>query len=279
MQLVHHLHPRLMGSTRPLRILLVGAGGSGSAVLLQLPFLEQALRAWGQPGLAVTVMDPDTVSEVNVVRQPFSHVDIGSNKAMCLVGRINMFWGFGWQAIPHAFGEGPAGAPECDLLISCVDTRKARHQIAESFTKFRVPAYHLDLGNNASSGQYVLGQPRERTIPVRAQEERLPTVFERFPEIADITIAESPLPSCSAVEALERQEPFINQTLAVSSLAMLARLLRYGQISYHGGFYNAETGRLAALNVDPVQFSRLLLRRAAKKSTAKGAARGRGAAA
>ncbi len=102
MQSVHHLHPRLMGSTRPLRVLLVGAGGSGSAVLLQLPFLEQALRAWGQPGLAVTVMDPDTVSEVNVVRQPFSHVDIGSNKAMCLVGRINMFWGFAWKAIPHA---------------------------------------------------------------------------------------------------------------------------------------------------------------------------------
>ena len=76
MQSVHHLHPRLMGSTRPLRVLLVGAGGSGSAILLRLPFLEQALRAWGQPGLAVTVMDPDTVSEVNVVRQPFSRGDI-----------------------------------------------------------------------------------------------------------------------------------------------------------------------------------------------------------
>jgi PRTRC genetic system ThiF family protein len=258
MQSVHHLHPRLMGSTRPLRVLLVGAGGSGSAVLLQLPFLEQALRAWGQPGLAVTVMDPDTVSEVNVVRQPFSHVDIGSNKAMCLVGRINMFWGFGWKAIPQAFGEGTAAAPECDLLISCVDTRKARHQIAESFKKFRAPIYHLDLGNNASSGQYVLGQPRDRTVSARAQETRLPTVFERFPEIADITIAESPLPSCSAVEALDRQEPYINQTLAVSSLAMLARLLRYGQISYHGGFYNAETGRMATLPIDPIQFTRML---------------------
>ncbi|MFZ1010655.1 MAG: PRTRC system ThiF family protein, partial [Candidatus Sulfotelmatobacter sp.] len=144
--------------------LLVGAGGSGSAVLLQLPFLEQALRAWGQPGLSVTVTDPDTVSEVNVVRQPFSHVDIGSNKAICLVGRINMFWGFGWKAIPHAFGDGPAAQRECDLLISCVDTRKARHQIAESFKKFRAPAYHLDLGNNASSGQYVLGQRRWRSL-------------------------------------------------------------------------------------------------------------------
>ena len=277
MQSVHHLHPRLMGSTRPLRVLLVGAGGSGSAVLLQLPFLEQALRAWGQTGLAVTVMDPDTVSEVNVVRQPFSHVDIGSNKAMCLVGRINMFWGFSWKAIPHSFGDGSAAEPECDLLISCVDTRKARHQIAESFKKLRAPAYHLDLGNNASSGQYVLGQPRDRTVSARAQETRLPTVFELYPEIADATLGESPLPSCSAVEALDRQEPFINQTLAVSSLAMLARLLRYGQISYHGGFYNAETGRMAALNVDPVHFA--TLRRAAKKLTGRGTARGKRAAA
>ena len=273
MQSVHHLHPRLMGSTRPLRVLLVGAGGSGSAVLLQLPFLEQALRAWGQTGLAVTVMDPDTVSEVNVVRQPFSHVDLGSNKAMCLVGRINMFWGFGWKAIPHAFGDGPAAEPECDLLISCVDTRKARHQIAESFKKVRAPAYHLDLGNNASSGQYVLGQSRDRTVSARAQETRLPTVFELYPEIADATLGESPLPSCSAVEALDRQEPFINQALAVSSLAMLARLLRYGQISYHGGFYNAETGRMAALPIDPIQFAKM--RKDVKKRQAKGAARSR----
>jgi PRTRC genetic system ThiF family protein len=274
---VHHLHPRLMGSTRPLRVLLVGAGGSGSAVLLQLPFLEQALRAWGQPGLAVTVMDPDVVSEVNVVRQPFSRVDIGSNKAMCLVGRINMFWGFGWKAIPHAFGEGTAGAPECDLLISCVDTRRARHLISQSFKKFRAPAYHLDLGNNASSGQYVLGQPFDAAVSARAQETRLPTVDELYPEISDIAIGESSLPSCSAVEALDRQEPFINQTLAVSALAMIARLLRYGQISYHGGFYNAETGRMAPLPVDSIQFAKM--RRAAKQQASKSASRGRRAAA
>ena len=60
------------------------------------------------------------------------------------------------------------------------------------------------------------------------------------------------------MEALDRQEPFINQTLAVSSLALLARLLRYGQISYHGGFYNAQTGRMVGLPVDPIQFAKML---------------------
>jgi len=59
------------------------------------------------------------------------------------------------------------------------------------------------------------------------------------------------------VEALDRQEPYINQALAVSSLAMLARLLRYRQISYHGGFYNAETGRMTALPVDPNHFAKM----------------------
>ena len=278
MESVHHLHPRLMESTRPLRVLLVGAGGSGSAVLLQLPFLEQALRAWGQPGLAVTVMDPDVVSEVNCVRQPFSRVDIGTNKAECLVGRINMFWGFKWKAIPGYFEDRPAIEQECDLLISCVDTRKARYRIAESFKKqVYKPAYHLDLGNDASSGQYILGQPYDKRAPKLLRDTRLPTVEERYPEIADITIGESSLPSCSAVEALDRQEPFINQTLAVASLAMLSRLLRYGQITYHGGFYNAATGRISAVPIELDHFAKI--RKAAKKQVFKRAARSSSAAA
>jgi hypothetical protein len=51
-----------------------------------------------------------------------------------------------------------------------------------------------------------------------------------YPEIIDAAAGEDPLPSCSAIEALDRQEPFINQTLASSALAMLARLFRYGKL-------------------------------------------------
>jgi hypothetical protein len=57
------------------------------------------------------------------------------------------------------------------------------------------------------------------------------------------------LPSCSVVEALERQEPFINQTLAYHALAMLARLFRHGKISYHGTFVSLATGRMASLPI------------------------------
>ena len=109
--------------------------------------------------------------------------------------------------------------------------------------------YWLDLGNNASSGQYVLGQPLNAAN--RRSAARLRTVAELYPEIADTEAGEDPLPSCSAAEALERQEPFINQVLATSALAMLARLLRYGAITHHGAFYNAQTGRMRALPADP----------------------------
>lgn len=55
------------------------------------------------------------------------------------------------------------------------------------------------------------------------------------------------LPPCGAIEALERQEPFINQTLAYQALAMLARLFRHGKLTYHGGFVNLASGRIAPL--------------------------------
>jgi hypothetical protein len=78
----------------------------------------------------------------------------------------------------------------------------------------------------------------------------LPTVAELFPEIAQPGLdKDDKLPSCSSVEALERQEPFINQTLAYHALAMLARLFRHEEIGYHGGFVNLANGRLSPLPV------------------------------
>jgi PRTRC genetic system ThiF family protein len=126
--------------------------------------------------------------------------------------------------------------------------------------------YWLDIGNNAASGQYVLGQPLNGEN--RRKAARLRTVAELYPEIVDTDGGEGQVPSCSAVEALTRQEPFINQTLAASALAMLAQLIRYGRIAHHGVFYNAQTGKMSVLAIDPEQWSKMqrrnrLLRHAA----------------
>ena len=140
-----------------------------------------------------------------------------------------------------------------------MDTRAARSVIARALTKARNrTAYWLDLGNNAASGQFVLGQPLNARN--RRKAARLRTVSELYPEIIDAEAGEDPLPSCSAVEALDRQEPFINQTLASSALAMLARLFRYGKLTHHGGFFNAQSGLISPLPVDPKLWSKTMRR-------------------
>jgi PRTRC genetic system ThiF family protein len=248
MRIEHTLPNDLLGQ-RAVRVLVVGAGGTGSAVVMGLPYLDQAMRVWGRSGgLEVVLMDADTVSETNCVRQPFSVSDIGQNKATVLINRINLFWGTRWRAEPANFEDRTLdriNESSLDILIACVDTRAARGIIERALTKTRNrTAYWLDLGNNAASGQFVLGQPLNARN--RRKAFRLRTVRELYPEIVDAEAGEDPLPSSSAVEALERQEPFINQTLASAALAMLARLFRYGRLTHHGGFFNAETGRMTA---------------------------------
>jgi len=191
------------------------------------------------------VVDADTVSETNCVRQPFSTSDIGQNKATVLINRINMFWGTKWAAEPSFFNERTlrrAHDDVPDLLVGCVDTRAACKVIDQAVTRpMHATTYWLDIGNNAASGEYVAEPAHCREV---AHCQRVVSRDRRR------AAGEDPLPSCSAIDALDRQEPFINQTLASSALAMLARLFRYGKLNHHGAFFNAETGRMSALPID-----------------------------
>ena len=103
---------------------------------------------------------------------------------------------------------------------------------------------------------FLLGQPENQRNKVR--ELRLPTASELFPELINTKLDKKDgLPPCSALVALERQEPFVNQTLGYQALAMFARLFRYGRLSYHGGFVNLRAGRTTSLLVDPVLWQRM----------------------
>ena len=118
--------------------------------------------------------------------------------------------------------------------------------------------YWLDLGNNADSGQFVLGQPLNRVN--RRKAARLRTVSELFGEIVDSAFDDNTQPSCSAAEALQHQHPFINQTLAQHALALLSRLFRGEPLSYHGGFVNLACGSVVPLRADPAVWKRIHLR-------------------
>jgi PRTRC genetic system ThiF family protein len=265
----HRIHPELL--ERQVRVLVVGCGGTGSAVVAGLPYLHQSLVARGHPGgLHVTVMDGDTISPTNCIRQPFSRSEVGHNKAIILVNRLNLFWGLKWEAVPVHLKAGTfisrnytGDDLRAHIVIGCVDTRAARAAIRDAVSNWSTVSYWLDLGNNADSGQFILGEPlNERN---RRSRLRLRAAWELFPEIADPTLDDEGEPSCSAAAALERQEPFINSTLAQHALALLARLFRYGEISYHGGFINLATGATSVLRIDPLCWKRT--RRANKHAT------------
>jgi PRTRC genetic system ThiF family protein len=79
---IHHLVPELL--TREVRVTVIGAGGSGSQMLMGLAQLHTAMLALGHPGgLDVTVIDADQVSEANVGRQMFYPSDVGLPRLRC----------------------------------------------------------------------------------------------------------------------------------------------------------------------------------------------------
>ena len=258
---IHRIHPELL--ERQVRVLVVGCGGTGSAVVAGLPYLHQSLVAHGHPGgLHVTVVDGDIISPTNCVRQPFARSEIGLNKAIVLVNRLNLFWGLKWEAVPAYLRAGTfisrsysGDDLRAHIVLGCVDTRAARAVIRDAVGKGSMVSYWLDLGNNADSGQFILGEPlNERN---RRAKLRLRSVGDLFPEIVDSSLDNDGEPSCSSVEALEGQEPFVNSTLAQHALALLARLFRYGTVCYHGGFINLSTGMGNRLPIEASMWRRL----------------------
>ena len=191
------------------------------------------------------------------MRQPFSESEIGLYKATVLATRINLFWGLGWRGMPCFVDE--RWSQETDIVIGCVDSRAARHRDHPHTNLLELPLLARS-GQQRRQRAVCSGTARERQKQVRRQ--RLPTASELFPELVDSKLdRKDKLPSCSAVEALERQEPFVNHTLAYQAMAMLARLFRYGKLSYHGGFVNLRNGRTVALPVDPAVWARMGIRR------------------
>ena len=253
--LTHTLHPYFGQTKSPLRVLIVGSGGNGSKFTVGLKNLHLALLALGHPGLQVALADGDTVSESNLVRQTFYPSDVGLPKATVLINRINQSCGLDWEAVSDYLSADDIRNSRADLLISCVDSRKARATLNKGMNQNGCFIYHLDLGNTRDTGQAVLGCPLGYYN--RRKRDRLRTAFELFPELTDVTLPEVDTPSCSTTEALEKQDLFVNDTLVTSALSLLWRLLRHQHIHYHGAFIDLKTGWVRPLPCDPDLWRRL----------------------
>ena len=251
MKTVHFTAPYIINPTHEITVALIGAGGTGSQALTCLGRLDASLVALGHPGLFITVYDPDVVTPANMGRQLFTERDMGLNKASCLVTRSNRFFGTDWDAVSSAYNGQPA-----NIIITCTDniasrlyvqnvlnTRSLTNQPYEDFF------YWLDFGNTRTTGQVILGsvdfgQPASEQFKTVG---RLPFVTELF----DYTAIDEQIsgPSCSLAQALQKQDLFINSTLAQLGCGLLWKLLRECMIEYHGIFLNLDTMKTNPLKI------------------------------
>lgn len=200
------------------------------------------------PGLHVTVIDDDVVSEANLGRQAFSPSDLGQPKASVLVQRVNLFYGTNWTAELRRFNTGSTGFIQAHhIVISCVDTIASRLSVWRVLRRCRV--YWLDLGNTADRGQVVLGESEgEFKRRGEGRKHRLPHFFDLFPKLRRQKDRKAE-PSCSLLEALQKQDLFINSTVANAAGQLLWQLLRHGEIQHHGAYINLSTGRTVPIAI------------------------------
>lgn len=262
MRRVHYIDNYLIDPQHPVTVNLIGAGGTGSQVLTCLARLDVTLRALGHPGLSVTLYDPDIVSGTNIGRQLFSDSDIGLNKAKCLITRVNNFFGNDWRAVPGIFPTVLKKARRDDMAnitITCTDNIKSRLDLwnvlkavpAPAYRDYTTPLYWMDFGNTRTTGQVVIGTiPKRIRQPASALYETVGSlkVITRLVKYARVKEEDSG-PSCSLAEALEKQDLFINSTLAQLGCGLLWKMFRHGMLEHHGLYLNLHTMRVNPMTV------------------------------
>jgi len=251
MKTVHFTVPYIINPTHEITVALIGAGGTGSQTLTCLSRLDASLVALGHPGLFVTVYDPDVVTPANMGRQLFTEQDMGLNKASCLLTRINRFFGTDWDAVSDTYAGQPA-----NIIITCTDNIASRLYVQNVLKTsqggnhpYEDFIYWLDFGNTRTTGQVILGsvdlyQPTSEKFKTAG---RLPFVTELF-DYTKIEEKDSG-PSCSLAQALQKQDLFINSTLAQLGCALLWKLFRECMIEYHGIFLNLDTMKTNPLKI------------------------------
>lgn len=249
---VHFTDSHLINATNPVTVNLIGAGGTGSKVLTCLARMSHALTELNHAGLSVRLWDDDVVTEANLGRQLFAESELGFHKSVALINRTNRFFGTDWKAETQKFeldslGKMPDNA-SATIYISCVDNVATRFEIADMLKRLgnfgyysNRPRYWMDFGNSQCTGQVLLStigninQPKSEKYETI---ENLPFITEEFGELLKQSEAEDDTPSCSLAEALEKQDLFINSTLAQMGSSLLWNLFRNGMTENRGFFLN-----------------------------------------
>ncbi len=145
-----------------------------------------------------------------------------------------------------------------NIFITCTDNVESRIKLWEmlkvvrkyGFADMQNPIYWFDFGNGQTFGQVLLGTIKEIAQPVskKFQPAAAMPVITEFTDYAEVEVKDSG-PSCSLAEALEKQDLFINSTLAQLGCNILWKMFRRGMIEHRGLYLNLETLKTNPIHV------------------------------
>lgn len=232
--------------SRPLRVAVLGCGGTGYYIATQLLMLERALVGLSGQGFErIDLFDAKAVAAPNLARTGFVSYEVGFNKAEILANRLN-------TALDYSlFCAEPNNATKdhllnrYDLIITATDSIESRMMVANLAGKLdhrhrSRKVLWLDTGVDKATATCVLGE-------LSTESDRLPVttdLFTRLPE-SDTTTATS----CDMAESLARQAFGVNQHIAGIAINLLSQLLMHGEISYHGAMVDLKSGFTSPINV------------------------------
>ena len=218
--------------TRPVSVLVIGAGGTGGYIIPHLYRIAYATKR----KYRIVIADGDIVEKKNLIRQNFSNYDIGSNKAEAMAERYSDVFGIETEYVPEYIEDEDM---LCDLLmpkltsqemtkkplyiiIGAVDNNRSRVMCHNVFNKLNDVIY-IDSGNGEYTGQVVCGIKEDGKVISLPVAEIYPDILvdtEKFP--SELSCAER---SVSAPQSIAAN---LFASMAVS--AMLYYLLAIGEL-------------------------------------------------
>ncbi len=248
----------------PVRIVMIGAGGTGGHIA---PHLYRLLHALDRP-VEVIIADGDIVEEKNLVRQNFISCDLGKSKAQVLAERYASAFGMEVQYIPD-FIESEDKLTELlktktsfydrpetlTILIGAVDNNKSRQMCHKVFNRSENLVY-IDCGNGEFTGQVVCGVRRKGKTYYKP-------VGELYPDILEDTDKFPTELSCAEASVSTPQSIAANIMAATAVIAYIYNILVLGNIEVKKVTFSTKS-----LNLKPVLSSKRKMSKEKKKYAA-----------
>jgi len=234
--------------TRPVKIVQLGAGGTGGHIA---PHLYRLLYSLDRP-VRYIICDGDVVEEKNLVRQNFTPADLGENKAQVLAERYSSVFGLETEYVPSFIETEerlkelltpqhwyignyypPKIIYEMVILLGAVDNNKSRQLCHRVFHQAKEMIY-IDSGNGEYTGQVVCGVRR-------GGKTYYPPIGTVYPDVLEVTDKFPTELSCAEASVSAPQSMAANITAATAVVDMVYNILAVGDSTVRKTTFSTRT--------------------------------------